>query len=126
MILVTGATGHIGNILVKKLTSSRMAVKGLILACRRGETGESYILSGEKITVQELMCTLEEITGEKRPWLKVPHWMANAVGKITSLYYRKNKSKPLFTSYSTEVLVSNCNMNNFKARKELGYGSAPH
>ncbi|MBI5460274.1 SDR family oxidoreductase [Methanobacterium sp.] len=103
----------------------RDVAEGLILACRRGKAGGTYILSGEKITVQELMFTLEEITGVKRPWLKVPHWMANAAGKITSLYYRNSKSKPLFTSYSTEVLVSNCNINNFKARKELGYDPRP-
>lgn len=103
----------------------RDVAQGLILACRRGETGESYILSGEKITVQELMCTLEGITGVKRPWLKVPHWMANAVGKLTPFYYRNSKSKPLFTSYSTDVLVSNCNISNFKARKDLGYDPRP-
>ncbi len=103
----------------------RDVAEGLILACRRGESGESYILSGEKITVQELMCALEEITGVKRPWLKVPHWMANAAGKLTPLYYRNRESKPLFTSYSTDVLVSNCNINNFKARKELGYDPRP-
>ncbi|EKQ53681.1 MAG: nucleoside-diphosphate-sugar epimerase [Methanobacterium sp. Maddingley MBC34] len=103
----------------------RDVAEGLILACRRGETGESYILSGEKITVLELMRTLEEITGVKGPWLKVPHWMANVAGKLTPLYYRNRKSKPLFTSYSAEVLLSNCNINNFKARKDLGYDPRP-
>lgn len=103
----------------------RDVAEGLILACRRGETGESYILSGEKITVQELMRTLEKITGVKGPWLKVPHWMANAAGKLTPLYYRNRKSKPLFTSYSAEVLLSNCDINNFKAQKDLGYDPRP-
>lgn len=103
----------------------RDVAEGLILACRRGETGESYILSGEKITVQELMDTLEEITGVKCPWLKVPHWMANVAGKLTPLYYRNSNSKPLFTSYSAEVLLSNCDINNFKARKDLGYDPRP-
>lgn len=103
----------------------RDVAQGLILTCRKGRTGESYILSGEKITVNELMDTLEELTGVRRPWLKIPHWLAHAAGKIAPLYYRNRKTKSLFTSYSTEVLVSNCNMNNNKAKEELGYVPRP-
>jgi len=103
----------------------RDVANGLILACKRGKAGESYILSGEKITVLELMDVLEEITRVKRPWLKFPHWMAVAAGKLAPLYYRNRKSKPLFTSYSAEVLVSNCDISNLKARKDLGYNPRP-
>ena len=103
----------------------RDVANGLILACKRGKAGESYILSGEKITVLELMDELEEITRVKRPWLKFPHWMAIAAGKLVPLYYRNRKSKPLFTSYSAEVLVSNCDISNLKARKDLGYNPRP-
>lgn len=103
----------------------RDVAEGLILACNRGKVGESYILSGEKITVQGLMDELEEITGVKRPWLKFPHWVAIAAGKLAPLYYRNQTNKPLFTSYSAEVLVSNCDISNLKAREDLGYNPRP-
>lgn len=103
----------------------RDVAQGLILACQKGVTGESYILSGEKITVNELMDTLEELTSVKRPWLKIPQWLAHAAGRIAPLYYHNRKTKPLFTSYSTEVLVSNCDINNNKAIKKLGYAPRP-
>lgn len=103
----------------------RDVAQGLILACQKGVSGESYILSGEKITVQELMFTLENVTKISRPWLKIPRWIVTAAGKITPLYYRNRKTKPLFTSYSVEVLASNCDINNSKARRELGYNPRP-
>ncbi|MDD1764033.1 MAG: SDR family oxidoreductase [Methanobacteriaceae archaeon] len=103
----------------------RDVAQGLISACKRGKTGESYILSGEKITVRHLLFLLEEETGIKRPKLKIPLWLAKVAGKITPLYYKKRKSRPLFTSYSAEVLLSNCNISSDKARIELGYSARP-
>ncbi len=103
----------------------RDVAQGLILACKNGRTGESYILSGEKITVNELLDTLEELTLIKRPWLKMPLWVARAAGKITPLYYSNRKAKPLFTSYSAEVLVSNCDISKEKAKNELKFAPRP-
>jgi len=103
----------------------RDVARGLILASRKGKIGEIYILSGEKITVKELMALLEEITGVGQPWLKIPQWLVNVAGKITPYYYRNRETRPLFTSYSADVLVSNCDINNNKARRELGYDPRP-
>jgi dihydroflavonol-4-reductase len=103
----------------------RDVAQGLILACQNGESGESYILSGEKITVNELMDILEELTSVRRPWIKIPQWIAHAAGKIAPIYYRNSNKKPLFTSYSAEVLVSNCAISNKKAINELGYNPRP-
>ena len=103
----------------------RDVAQGLILACENGESGESYILSGEKITVKDLLRILEKTTGVKAPSFKMPLWLANAAGKITPIYYRHRKTKPLFTSYSAEVLVSNCDISNNKARLALGYNPRP-
>ena len=103
----------------------RDVVKGLILACEKGRSGESYILSGEQITIRDLFLIVEEITGAKAPSFKVPGWLARTAGKITPLYYRLTKKRALFTSYSVEVLSSNSVVSSKKARCELGYHSRP-
>lgn len=103
----------------------RDVAQGLILASEKGVNGETYIISGEKITVKELLNSLEENTGIKAPSIKIPHFIAKAAGRITPLYYRNRKTRPLFTNYSAEVLASNCNISNEKARKELGYTPRP-
>lgn len=103
----------------------RDVATGLILACEKGRTGESYILSGEQITVRDLLLMLQEITGVKAPSLKIPAWLARTVGKIAPLYYRLTNTKPLFTTYSIDVLASNSQISSAKARRELGYSTRP-
>ena len=101
----------------------RDVATGLILACEKGCSGESYILSGEQITVRDLLLMLQEITKVKAPSLKIPAWLARTVGKIAPLYHRLTNTKPLFTAYSIDVLASNSVINSEKARCKLGYSA---
>lgn len=103
----------------------RDVAEGLILACEHGKSGETYILSGERIKVPELMKYLEKITGVKAPSFKAPFWLLKVSCKLTPLYYRFTKDKPLFTSYSIEVLNSNSEISYNKARNELGFSPRP-
>jgi len=103
----------------------RDVARGHILAGQKGEAGQTYILSGERITVVELLSTLEEITGVKAPSLKMPRRLARAAGVLASPYYWLTKARPLFTAYSIDVLASNSLVSSEKARRELGYSSRP-
>jgi dihydroflavonol-4-reductase len=103
----------------------RDVAEGLILTSHKGKCGESYILSGEQITVEELLSLLEKETGVKAPSLKLPFWMVKMISKFSPFYYKLTKSRPLFTTYSAEVLVSNSQISSGKARQELGYSPRP-
>lgn len=103
----------------------RDVVKGLILTCEKGKAGQSYILSGEQVTVRYLLSILEEVTGVKAPSFKIPVRLARAVGTLASLYYSLGKTKPLFTTYSIDVLASNSLVSSRKASSELGYSARP-
>ena len=99
--------------------------KGIILACENGKCGESYVLAGEQISVQDLFLELEKLTGIKAPSLKVPLWLVKAVNKISPLYYKVTGKEPLFTTYSIEVINSNSKISSAKAYSELKYSSRP-
>ncbi len=99
----------------------RDVAHGMTLACEKGRTGESYILSGERVSIKQIMDMLEETSGIKAPEFKVPAWLARTVGKLAPVYARINRSKPLFTEYSVDVLRSNSRVTSEKARMELGY-----
>ena len=68
---------------------------------------------------------LQDVTGIKAPSYKVPSWLARTAGVVAPFYYRLIKSKPLFTTYSIDVLASNSLVTSQKARIELGYRSRP-
>lgn len=103
----------------------RDVADGLISAARHGRRGESYILSGNKISVRYMLETVREVTGKAFVRIKIPFSLAEFAAKFTPWYYQKTKAKPRFTPYSLEVLQSNANISHAKAMKELGYKPRP-
>jgi dihydroflavonol-4-reductase len=94
---------------------------GHILAAEKGKAGENYILSGERVTMDEIMSMLEVITGVEASRLRVPIWMAKIAGVFTPIYYKLTNTTPRFTGYSISTLQSNSYISHGKASKELGY-----
>ncbi|MBI5946232.1 MAG: SDR family oxidoreductase [Chloroflexi bacterium] len=99
----------------------RDVADGLISAAENGKRGESYILSGHKITVRYLLETVREITGKSFFQMKIPFDLARFAALFTPMYYQLANTTPRFTPYSLEVLKSNSNISHAKAAKELGY-----
>lgn len=103
----------------------RDVAAGLLAAAQYGRSGEGYILSGHVIPVQEFLSLAAEMTGVRPPRIRIPAGPARVVGHLAPYYYRLAGKKPLFTSYSMEVLRSNCDMPPFKAERELGFQPRP-
>ena len=99
----------------------RDVADGLISAAENGKRGESYILSGQKISVRYMLETVREITGRNFFQMKVPFDLAKFAAVFTPMYYQLANETPRFTPYSLEVLQSNSNISHAKATKELGY-----
>ena len=99
----------------------RDVADGLISAAENGKRGESYILSGNKISVRYLLETIREITGRGFFQMKIPFDLAKFAALFTPMYYRLAHATPRFTPYSLEVLKSNSNISHAKASRELGY-----
>ena len=103
----------------------RDIASGIILAGEKGQSGERYILSGEQISVHQLMLMLQEISGVKAPSLVVPVWLARIAARFSPLYYQLTGAKPRFTTYSIDVLCSNSQICSDKARRQLGFTARP-
>jgi dihydroflavonol-4-reductase len=99
----------------------RDVAEGMIQAAEKGRAGESYLLSGNRITVRDLIESVRSVTGKAFSSIKIPFGLAELVAKITPTYYRLTKSKPRITPYSLEVLQSNSHISHDKATRELGY-----
>mgnify|MGYP006283701583 CR=1 FL=1 len=96
--------------------------QGHILAMEKGRTGESYIISGEKHSIEEAMETAGEIMGIKPPGIRASPWML----KLSSrLMVPVNSIFDLPSFYRPETLRVSAGVtylgSNEKARKELGY-----
>jgi dihydroflavonol-4-reductase len=103
----------------------RDVARGHIFAAQKGKTGETYILSGECISVRELMEMVRILTGVHAPRAKVPYFVAWIASLFTPLYYRMKKVEPRFSRYSLHTLRSNSCVTSQKAQQELGYAPRP-
>lgn len=99
----------------------RDVAEGLIQVCERGRTGEIYILSGEQITVPNLIKTVRQITGKGFSMIKIPISLARFAAIFSPPFSRLFKIKPRFTTYSLDTLYSNSVISHNKATQELGY-----
>jgi dihydroflavonol-4-reductase len=114
------------NILVKggfDFVDVRDVARGHILAARYGRSGETYILGGERIAVCRLRELVQSRAGVYSPALQLPGWAAMAGAWLAEYYYRLAHTRPRFTRYSLETLVSNSVISSAKAARELGYTS---
>ena len=103
----------------------RDVADGLIAAAEKGIRGESYILSGKKISVRYLLETVREITGRGFFQMRIPFDFAKLAALFTPLYYKLAHATPRFTPYALEVLRSNSNISHAKATRELWYRPRP-
>lgn len=103
----------------------RDVADGLIAVAKKGRAGESYILSGHKISVRYLLETVREVTGRPFFRLKVPFDLARLAAFFMPMYYSRASVTPRITPYSLEVLRSNANISHAKATRELGYRPRP-
>lgn len=99
----------------------RDVAAGMYAAADKGRAGESYILTGQVVTVDELLHILGRKTGIPTSRIKLSYGFSKIIAPGAELYYGIANKTPLFTPYSIRKLVSNCNFSIEKARRELGY-----
>lgn len=98
---------------------------GEILAAEQGRSGELYILSGERIEVDELARFTGDVAGRKSLRFPLPLWVCKAGAALGSAYYNLTGREPLLTDESLAILQSNSNMTSAKAEREISYRHRP-
>ena len=103
----------------------RDAAQGFILAAEKGRSGETYILSGDRLMVREVVQTVWEAAGCWYPSIKIPLWLAYFVADLMPFYTDLTGVQPFFTRYSLEAVCSNSRISHAKAGRELGFQPRP-
>ncbi len=103
----------------------RDAAHGFILAASKGRRGETYILSGERLTVREVAQTVWQETHAWHASLEVPLWLAYGVAGLMPFYAELTGTEPVFTRYSLDAIGSNSHFSHARASRELGFQPRP-
>ena len=94
-------------------------------AAFRARSGECYLLTGECVSVRQLLDIMNDITGIKQPRIKTPYNLALWISPVFELCSKIAGKPPLFTPYSVRTLRSNGAFDNTKARTQLGFSPRP-
>lgn len=103
----------------------RDVVEAHINAIEQGVAGEAYILPGHRLTVREYRRLVQEASGERGRELYIPTKFARLFAPIAEWVYRLTKTRPRFTRYSLDTLMSNSVISKNKAAEALSYRVRP-
>ncbi|MCH2108109.1 MAG: SDR family oxidoreductase [Polyangiaceae bacterium] len=98
-------------------------VAGHLLAHDKGKRGERYLLTGQVHSIDEILGWLEELTGVRRPSLRLsPRWMRR-IALIKDWIEERffPKKMPRFNQHSIRILNSGKSGDHSKAVLELGW-----
>jgi dihydroflavonol-4-reductase len=103
----------------------RDVATGHLLAAERGRPGESYLLSGARMTVREVMRILAEESGRKPPAFFLPLPVAAGIAAFAPIFEKLTGRRALLTPYSVHTISVDFEIRDRRARDELGYSSMP-
>lgn len=106
-----------------EFVAARDIVQGHLLAMTKGRSGQKYIFSTEFMTVDRLMDIYEEVTGQRRPWLRLPPRVMLGVAHLLTFALRRvaPRVEQRFTPGAVRLLTMQRRADNGKARRELGF-----
>ena len=99
----------------------RDVAKGMMAAAEKGRGGESYFLTGERLTVDEFIKTLAKINGKKPPKHAMGKKTIIRLCPVIDLFFKAMKWPQVITTFSMNKICENCNFSYEKAARELGY-----
>jgi len=103
----------------------RDVVAGARAAETRGRRGESYLLTGEWLSVRDLALLVQEQTGVAAPRFVTPMWLASAAAPFAVAWARARGEAPLLSPFSLRTLQTYRRVSRERAVATLGYRPRP-
>ena len=99
-------------------------VEGLLLAARKGRSGEAYFVTdGEPVVFRQFVTELLRTQGVEPPDRSLPAWTAAPMARVCEAAWKllPLPGEPPMTSFRSWLLTQECTIDIAKARSELGY-----
>jgi len=99
---------------------------GHLLAWRKGQIGERYVLGGHNMTLAEILKEIAQICGRKPPTIRIPHGAIMPIAHISELWTRlTGGSEPFVTVDGVRMARKKMYFFSDKAKRDLGYQARP-
>jgi dihydroflavonol-4-reductase len=98
----------------------RDVASAMIAAVQRGHSGESYAVAGRYASVEEIMLTLERVSGVPSPKTKLPQWLLETLARGDELRARLTNTPVRLPLVGIQTLHLKRGVDSSKAERELG------
>jgi len=99
--------------------------EGHVLAWRKGEIGEGYVLGGENLTLAEIFAHIAALVGRKPPRIRLPHGAIMPVAWAVERWARLFGGEPFVTMDGVRLARKMMFFSSAKAERALGYRARP-
>jgi dihydroflavonol-4-reductase len=99
----------------------RDVVEAHINAIERGEAGQAYLLPGHRVSVRDYRRLIQDACSTCSKEIYVPMKLARIFAPLAEWFYRILKTRPSFTRYAIDTLMSNSVVSGEKAVEVLGF-----
>ena len=100
--------------------------RGHVAALEHGQTGRSYILGGENLSMREIFQALADCSGLPMPRIEVPRPLVVTAGVVSSLIEgRLLRREPRVPLEGARMATTRMIFNDDRARAEIGHKSRP-
>ena len=103
----------------------RDVVEAHISAIKNGQSGQAYLLPGYRVSVREYRRLIQDACNTCSKEIYVPMKLARIFAPLAEWFYRITKTRPRFTRYSIDTLLSNSVVSGEKAAEFLGFHARP-
>ena len=111
--------------LVLNVAYGEDVAQGILLAMRRGEGGEGYILGGENLSIRELMERIGNLAGDTRPFRSFPTGVLEPLAALSEGLAKLTGTRPLLRRGLVRSMNLPWAFSSDKARRQLGYTITP-
>jgi dihydroflavonol-4-reductase len=106
-------------------TDVRDFADGMVRAAERGRPGERYLLTGENVTVDQLLGRAAAIAGVRAPWFRPPMFLLHGLVGAIDLVSRIRRRPAPVTRDVLQVIGRYAWYDASRARNELGWTPRP-
>lgn len=99
--------------------------KGLMLAMKKGRSGERYIIGGDNVSYKDYFGSIAAATGGRTPFIRVPRAAMTMLGYSYEFLAKLLGRKGYLTRENFEIVSQNIFYSSEKAKRELGYSFMP-
>lgn len=107
------------------IVDARDIAEGIISASIKGKGNNSYILSGYKLKIKELINISAKVLNKKSYRICLSAKFVKIFAPLLEFISKRKHKKPLFTAYSMDCLHQNYNYSSKKAEQELDFKLTP-